>query len=286
MTVYPYRRVWISVIFENAILFALTLGLYILVSILGVSLPVAATRAVNVALAVVPVGLWLLFSLLRERFVEQPRPRLLSVVIISALAANAIGVPFVEGVFQPEAWLPLDELVNRIVGYTVTVVVVQELLKYVVVRSLVWNDHFRVREDSVAYGAASAVGYALVVNLHFALGPNPLPHVVAAQIFEVSAIGLASSLILAFALSEVRFSRPSPLLLVAMFALACLVGGAAIALRSGFVNAAFTLRGAQPNLLLGILLTAALFSAVVVLVLFLFRNAVRQEREAAARAEI
>ncbi len=284
--IYPYRRVWISIIVENTILFAVTLGIYIAVTAFGVSIPQTASRPVNAAIALLPAGLWLVFSWLRERFAVQPRQQLLSVAMVSALAANAIGIPFVEAVFQPEAWLPLESLVNRIVGYTVTVIVVQEVLKYIVIRSIVWREHFRIREDSIAYGAASAVGYAVVVNLHFAFGRDPLPQIMAARTFEMAVIGLICSLIIAFALSELRFARPSPLLPVSLFALACVIGGGSIALRSAFVNPAFTFRGAQPNDLLGIILTAVVLLLMIVFVAFLFRNAVRQEREAAARAEV
>ncbi|MCS7070014.1 MAG: hypothetical protein NZM00_00795, partial [Anaerolinea sp.] len=188
--------------------------------------------------------------------------------------------------FQPGTWLPLENLVNRAIGYAVTVIAVQELLKYVVIRALVWDAHFRIREDSIAYGAASAVGYALVLNLHFALARDPLPQAVAARTVEMSVVGLACSLIIAFALSELRFARPSPLLPALLFSAACMIGGSAIALRSAFVNPSFTLRGAQPNALLGIAFSAFVFLLIVVLVAFLFRNAIRQEREAAARAEV
>src|SRR5690606_22876577 len=156
--VYPYRRVWRSVIVESLALLVLTLGLFALLGIAGVQLPEAARRPLNYVVAGMPLGLWLVFSLLQERAVPEPRRRLLGVVVVTALAANAVSLPLIEHVFQVERWLPLGNALNRIVGYTFTVGIVQEFTKYLVVRYLVWPNELRTRMDSIAYNLAAAIG--------------------------------------------------------------------------------------------------------------------------------
>lgn len=284
--VYPYRRAWPSLIAEHAVLFGVASGFYVLINFVGADIPASVSRPLNLGLALLPLALWLILSLWRERFVPQPRQRLFVVALTTALAANAVGIPLVEGFFEPSRWLFLGDNVSRIIGYTFTVGVTQEIIKYLVVRYLAWDDHFRDRSDGVAYGAASALGYALVLTLRFALENAPPPDVMAAYVFDVAATSTAGSLIVGFALAEVRFSRPTPFLLVGLVAFAALIEGAAVPIRANFVNASFTFDGAIPSPLFGIAVSAGVLIAAGVLVAFITRSAERQAREAAARAEV
>ena len=112
--IYPYRRVWQSVAIEAVVLFSVTILLYILTNILQVSIPSRFYSTIALALACLPMVLWLYFSWWRERSVSQPRERLLTVAIISALAANAVGVPIVNEFLRVDQWLPLSSAVNRV----------------------------------------------------------------------------------------------------------------------------------------------------------------------------
>src|SRR5690606_39568379 len=145
--IYPYRRVWQSIAIESGFMLAVAGGAFVVFSVLDVRLPRPLAQPVNVLFALLPLGLWLIFSLWRERLALQPRARLLAVAVISALVASGVSIPFIEGVFQPERWLPTASAINRIVGYTFTVGIVQEVLKYLVVRYLVFPDLFRPRLD-------------------------------------------------------------------------------------------------------------------------------------------
>src|SRR5215207_3989279 len=98
--IYPYRRVWTSIGLESGILFLLCAVAYVAFTLIGVTLPALVTQLVNLLLALLPFGLWVALSLWRERRVPQPRQRLLTVALITALAANAVGIPFIMGVFQ------------------------------------------------------------------------------------------------------------------------------------------------------------------------------------------
>lgn len=278
--VYPYRRVWRSLALEIGILFVLVVVVYGLLGILRVSPPTRFYVPLNIALALTPLALWTAFSLWQERSVPQPRRRLIVVVIISALVANAVGIPFITNVLQPDRWLPLSSAVNRIVGYALTVGVVQETLKYLVLRYTVWSNSFRTRLDGVAYGAASALGYATVLNLQFVLGNTPLPQITAARVFETLALQTAASIIVGYALAELRFSVPTPFLMPLAVALAAFITGVATAFRAGLDNARFSLQVTASQPILGLLFSAVLVVSVSTAFAFLFNTAERQAHEA------
>ena len=50
----------------------------------------------------------------------QPRERLFTVVALSALAANAIGVPLLERALAVDQWLSTSSAATRILGYALT----------------------------------------------------------------------------------------------------------------------------------------------------------------------
>ena len=119
-------------------------------------------------------------------------------------------------------------------------------------RFTTWPELFRTRLDGVAYCAASALGYAFVLNLHFLLSePSVTPDVMAMQVFNNVAINLAASLIVSYGLAEVRFDKPTPFLLTITVAFAALINGIAIPLRSGSDQCRFRAEPAasRPSLL-------------------------------------
>ncbi len=306
--VYPYRRVWRSLLIENGILVLLTVAASVLFGLLRLRLPGSLTFGVNALLLALPILLWLIFSVWRERFVPQPRQRLIAVFIITALAANALALPLIDDVLQPERWLPLGGAISRIIGYTFTVGIVQETIKYAVVRFTAWPDLFRTRTDGVAYCTASALGYAFVLNLHFLLAETSVtPDIMAMQVFNNVAVNLAASLIVSYGLAEVRFDQPTPFLLTITVAFSALLNGIAIPVRTGLTNASFvlptstaagsaspldlilgvfSLHSSTPKPILGAGFSAVLLLAFALIVAFLFSNAERQAREVAASREI
>ncbi len=277
---------------ESGILLVITAALFVIFNLLGVRLSERLQIPINVVLALTPVGLWMIFSWWQERFVPQPRPHLIMVMIVSALAANAVGIPLVNDVLQVDRWLPLSSAIMRIIGYMFTVGLVQEMLKYLVVRYTVWPEHFRIRLDGVAYGAAAAIGYATVLNLQAILNTNPPPDSAALRIFGTVALNLVASAIVGYGLAEVRFSQPSPFVLASTIALAAFITGVAIPIRAGLVNPSLSLDvvGDNPLLnisatkpLLGLIFSSALLIAPSLALSVLFNSAERREREAGVR---
>jgi RsiW-degrading membrane proteinase PrsW (M82 family) len=289
---YPYRRAWRSMAVESAIMLGIAAALFVAFDFLSVRLPESLRTPVNVGLALIPVALWLAFSWWPERSVIQPRPRLLTVMIVSGLAANAIGIPLINDFLKVDRWLPLSSAIARIVGYTFTVGIVQEMLKYLVIRYTVWPEQFRNRLDGVAYGAACAVGYATVLNLHFALSNPSTPDITANRIFSNLALHLVTSVVVGYGLAEVRFSQPSPFLMTLSIALAAFITGIVIPIRAGLVNASLSLDNTATNPLLnisatkplqGLAFSLGLLVALSLTMSFLFGSADQREREAAVR---
>jgi len=283
--VYPYRRVWRSIAFEHIILVLITITLYILVAFIGIQLPRQLYQLANVVLALLPALFWLIFSWSAERAVPQPRERLLAVAVVSALVANAIGVPLLNNVFRVDEWLPLSSAIDRIIGYTFTVGIVQELLKYLVVRYLTWPDHFRTRLDGVAYTAASAVGYATALSLNAAFTSAAAPDVAAIRVFSTLAVQTAASIIVGYGLAETLLGRPTFLLLMLTLALAAFVNGVAIPLRAGLINASLALGISAGKPIQGLAFSAVVLTVIGIALAFIFQNAELREQEATAGQE-
>lgn len=279
--IHPYRRPWRSIGLETGILLAVTLVLYGLTNILNLRFPGQVGAIVSLGVALLPLGLWLVFSWWAERSVPQPRQRLLAVVVISGLVANAVGIPFINDFLRVDHWLPLASAINRIIGYTFTVGIAQELLKYLVVRYAVWPDCFRTRTDAIAYGAASAVGYATILNVHFVITNAAPPGVTAVHVFDTLALHLVTSLIMGYGLAEIRFGLPTPLFLTSTLALSAFVTGVTIPVRAGLVNPGFSLTVSDAKILLSLVFALALLMGFSMMISFLYASAERREQEAA-----
>jgi uncharacterized membrane protein len=277
-----YRDVWRSLLLQYGTYFGITAGLFILVNVLNFRIPDNFRVPLNFVLTFLPFGLWIVFSYIPESQVPRPRQRLLSVMIICALVANAVAYPLINEFLQVDQWLSLASAIQRIIGYTFTVGVIQEALKYFVIRSLIWDEHLRVRQDAIAYADAAAIGFATVLGLHFTFTGNPSTDAVAARMFSTLAIHVVSSSIVSYGLSESRLMNASPLLLPLSLALASLVTGIAIPIRAGLVNASISplaLEFALPRPLFGLGFSLGLFVAGMAGVLFFYNTAERQERE-------
>lgn len=286
--VYPYRRVWRSLVLENGLLTLVVGVAFVVTSFLGVSLPPGARLPFALGMALLPLVLWTILSWWAERFAAQPRQRLGAVMLISALVANAIGLPFIEQTITPDRWLPLQSAGQRILAYTLTVGLVQEFLKYLVLRYTVWGDHLRVRLDAVAYGAASAMGYATLLNLTYVLNnPNVLPDALLVQVYATHVMHLVGSTLLAYGLAALRQADAPVLLMPAILVTSALVTGLAIPLRSGLSNAPLAIpfdgtrfdliSATRPFLSLGF--SVALLMGPLLALAFLFSAAERRDRE-------
>lgn len=283
--VYPYRRVWSSIILELSGVVIFTAVLYVLMGYIGVRVPDSLTLPVNVLIALWPALLWGVFSWWRERFAVQPRRSLAGVFIVSALVANAVSIPLLDAL-ETSLWLPSAGFFNRIIGYAVTIGIVHEFSKYVVLRYMIWPRALRIRLDALAYCMAAAIGYAVVMNLRLALAGTTLaPDVLAMRAFGDVTLHIAASAFLAYGLAEMQFRPRTFFVMPFMLLLSILVTGIAITLRSNVINAKFFLGFSATRPLFGLAISFGIVVASLVVVAFLFNTAERQEREAVASRE-
>lgn len=283
--IYPYRRVWPSLIIEMILLFMIAAGLFVAGGYLGITVPEALRVPVNYGLALVPALLWLILSRWRENFVPEPRPHMTSVFVISALVANALAVPLL-GFLDAEQWLSGQETVNRWIGYTVTVGITHELMKYIVLRYLVWQDALRNRLDMVAYAMTSAIGYVTVFNLRYVAEGVVASDVVASQVFANTSIQVAAGLVMAYGMAELRFNPRALVILPGSLLVAAFIHGLATPTRAGLVRANFVLGVAGIRPFFGLVFPVVIIGGVTVAMIFLFSVAESRAERAHASREV
>lgn len=265
---------------QSGLLFGVATVLFVASAFFGINVPTGLRNSFNTLLALTPALLWGFFSLLPEIRAPEPRSRLLIVFIITALGANAVGIPLLRDSLQPERWLSLSDFFGRIIGYAVTIGIIREAIKYMVLRFTVWPGYYRVREDAIAYGVAAAIAYATVESLHFSLNSSAAPDIVAARVFFTVAVHMLATLTISYGLSELHFDPKSLLLLPASLLLAVLITGIGITARTGLVNAGFVLGLALPRSLFGLAFSFAFFAGLLAAIAFFFHAAERRQREA------
>lgn len=275
--VYPYRRVWRAVSLVLLSMF----GMVVVVNI-GVFAGVlrdVSSRNWGLLLILVPVAVYLWFAVRAERNAQQPREGLLTVALFSALLANGVGIPLVEGVFAPRLWLSEAGFFTRALGYTFTFGVTTEFLKYIAIRYTVFPRMFRTRIDGIAYSVAAGMGYAIVLNLRvvFEQEPTVTADAIRIAINYFSQIGFGT--IMGYFMAEMALTqRRPPFFLSAGLFLGAFVQGLYIAFRAIAAGSGFAVASIN-----GLLLAIGFAVAVILAVNFIIET---NDSRAAAKAGV
>ncbi len=269
----PRQRVWRTAWLEAIALFLLAFVLYALTDVLGMLSPRPASMSGRMGIAVLPALLWLLLSYRAERHTRQPRPHLVSVLLLGALVASGVALPLEEHLFQPERWLPSLDFFGRLLGYAATAGFTAEFLKYLVLRYSVWPQHISQRLDGVAYGLAVAVGFATVLSLRYALLTEATLAATALRVASITLPHLAGGVIVGFFLAELWIGRTAILWLPAGLMLAALISGAHYAFRAIAIVGSPGVASTGSSPLLGLLLAAGFAAAIFVLFAFIIASA-------------
>ena len=269
-TAYPYRRVWRTALIEIGALIAITGIVLLAMRVTHAALGDTVRRGIGVILALVPLALWVAISYRGERRAAQPRARLPLVVFLSALLANAIGVPIVDRLFAVDQWLPLAGALTRILGYGLIAGFTIEFLKFAVLRYTVWGGQITTRQDGIAYSLAAALGYAVVLNLNFVFDQAADTASVALRVAGNTLSQAAIGVIVGSALTELKIGTPSMFGLPVSLGIAALLHGLFIVVRAGVVVGAFntTASGNLPaaGLNAAVAMVAMIFSVIGFLV--------------------
>jgi len=279
---FPYRRVWRTALLEIGGLTGIA-GALLLVARFSHSHPSDAVQAtIDLALAIAPLILWLLFSYRGERSARRPRPRLPWIVFLTALLANAIGIPLTDQVFAVSDWLPSASFFTRLLGYTLIVGMTIEFLQFAVLRFVAWDELLKTRQDGIAYSLATALGYTTALNVHFVLSQTVISSVAAAQFAETAISQMAIAVMIGYTLAGLKIGRLPAFTLPVSLGTAALLQGLFIVARDGIITTAFspTSAGSQPAL--GIVVALSLMAVLFAIIGFLIRAADFRDRRSPA----
>jgi PrsW family intramembrane metalloprotease len=263
---YPFRRVWRTAYLEAGLLLLITLAAVLIFRLLPRPLNETARRIFGLGFSFLPLLLWWYFSWRAERRSVQPREGLLTVLVLGALAASGVGLPLIQRVFTPDQWLTGIGGLDRWLGYTFTVGLTHEFLKYAVMRYGVFPRAFNTRLDSVALALATAVGYATVLNIDYVLSGDYLPTAMALRITEITLAQMAISPLMGVALYTLKLPFTGIFTLPGMLLIAALLNGLSVVLRSGLVVSGIAVGSTGNNatfgLGMGVFLVIVLFGVV------------------------
>jgi RsiW-degrading membrane proteinase PrsW (M82 family) len=137
---------------------------------LGMSVGEGLRVPVSMALAVLPGLSWLGLLYVQERIRGHATEFLPTVVVLGALVASALGVPFLEQVADIGSWLPAGTPTIRFLGNLLLVAPTHMFLIYAVVRyTVLRTSAFEHRVDGILYTVAAAIGYATMLNIQMVI---------------------------------------------------------------------------------------------------------------------
>lgn len=232
----------------------------------------------GVILSLVPALVWGALFYIQD--VQEPEPKqvVLSVFLLGALLARAVGMPVVNDLFRVPQWInagPLYHILAAVlvVGFT------QQFLIYAAVRYSVFNSaEFDERVDGVVYGTAAALGYATMLNVQYVVASGGLDLVSGIIRITVTALALASfGGLSGYFLGRCKFEDEPLWWMPAGLTLAAVLDGLFTYVRGEITTTAIGLKGGGynpwPGLLLGAAVTVVTFGVLFYLMQRLERSA-------------
>jgi hypothetical protein len=271
--IYPYRRVWRTSWQEISVLLIAILLIFMLTSVFGVLPADLRAPLPKVAIALLPLAAWLVFSYWGERRALQRRYGLFGLMILGGLLANGIAVPLEEHVYVPDQWLPAAGFFGRVLGYAFTVGFTGAFLQYAAVRYTIWPERFTQRLDGVAYALAVAVGYAVSLNLRFALFSDATLLATALRVASYTFSQLAFGVVIGFFLAELAIGRVPVFWIPFGLSLMSLLSGLYYGFRGIAIVGGLSVEGTGASPIRGLALAFGLAAAVFVIFAFLIANA-------------
>jgi len=272
-----YRRVvgdrkglWWSTALAVLGLVLFVLAVDLAVGSAGLTVSRGALLPAGVVLALVPAGLWLVVFYVQDRLEPEPKAQVLSVFLLGALLAQAVGIPVVRDLFQVQAWLGQAPVVWQLVGSILIVGVTQEYLKYAVVRYGVYRSaEFDERVDGIIYCAAAGLGYATLLNIHYVVDTGGAQLQAGVLRVVVTALAQASfSGLMGYFLGRAKFEDMGRLWLPGGLLLAATLNGVVT-----YLLREVTVRGLTLTPMNGLILAAVVAAVVFGAVFALIRRA-------------
>jgi RsiW-degrading membrane proteinase PrsW (M82 family) len=189
------------------------------------------------------------------------------------LVANGVAVPLEEYLFLPDRWLPSARFFGRVLGYAFTVGFTGEFLKYAAIRYTVWPERFTQRLDGVAYALAVSMGYAVTLNLRFALFSDATLVAVALRVASNTFAQLAIGVVIGFFLAELVIGRTTVFWMPLGLGLASLLSGLYYGFRGIAIVGGLSVAGTGAAPVRGVALAFGLVTVMYVSFAFIIANA-------------
>lgn len=284
--VYPYRRVWETSWLEITVVFLVAAIVYAGTYVFNVLPGDVRDNSSRLALALLPLGAWMVFSYRSERRAVQPRPHILSVLVLGALVAGAIAQPLTERLFMPDRWLPEQGFFGRVLGYTFTIGFTAQFLMYAVLRYTVWIGHFRQRLDAAAYGLAVSLGFATVLNIEFAIDADATVAATGLWIASNTFAHLGTGVVIGFFLGELRTGRLPVIWMPVGLLLAAFLSGVHYGFRGIAIVSGLGVGATASRPIGGLLLSFGFIALMLVVFAFLIRSADERQEAMIGRREL
>jgi RsiW-degrading membrane proteinase PrsW (M82 family) len=240
----------------------------------------------GLVLGFVPALIWLVLFYQLDRREPEPRRLVVGVFALGALLAAAVGIPLVDGFFRVGDWLGASPLV-QLAGAILVIGFIQETLKFVAYRLSVYDTaEFDEMTDGVIYGVAAGLGYAAVLCMNLVIQAGGIALGVGAVTVTVVALahGSLGGLVGYFAAGQ-KFQRRPIWWTAAGIALAAVLNGLLLVLRSIVTPGDTQLLGIPLGALLGLLVTALMAAVIALVVVRLVRDTQRGAIDSSRNAE-
>ncbi len=272
------RGLWWASLVGIAVLVVFVVLVALLANLTKPHLEGTALMVVGVILALVPAIVWLGLFYLQDVREPEPKQLVLSVFVLGALVARAVGIPLIEEVFRASQWLTTSTL-SHILGAILVVGFTQQFLVYATVRYSVYHSaEFDERVDGIIYATAAALGYATMVNVEYVVQSGGLD--LASGIFRIAVTALALASfggLVGYFLGRCKFEEEPLWWMPAGLALAAVLDGLFTYFRGEVTTTAIGLQGGGynpwPGLILGALVAAVTFGVLFYLIQRLGRRA-------------
>ena len=275
---FPGRRpsIWRAIVLQVAALLVFVGVIYAIERFVQPEFTPTTLLLTSLVMALVPAGIWLAFFYQQDRVEPEPLSYVLGVFALGALLAAAVGIPLEEDVFRTGQWLYADPL-TTLLGGILVVGFIEEFLKYAAVRYSVYHSaEYDEPTDGVIYAVAAGLGYATVLNIHFALTDGGVSLGVGELRMVVEAMAQASFAgITGYFLGRAKFENEPIWWMPLGITLSATANGVFNWLRGQVTQGGFSVAGAAANPWLGLLLAALVALAVTGLVSWLINHSQR-----------
>ncbi|MBI4508111.1 MAG: PrsW family intramembrane metalloprotease [Deltaproteobacteria bacterium] len=194
-------------------LIGLVLVAVIVERIFDLRVPVWLSPLVAAGLAGIPALLWLGFFYLQDRHEPEPKSYILGMFLLGALVSGPVAGFFLDMVHQPHSHRGIHgPSPEQVVGSLAIIAVVQELVKYLLVRSTIYlSKEFDEPMDGIMYMSAVGIGFATEENYRYLQG-------VQGSVFLATGIGnvvittlahACFAAVLGYSLGRAKFSKAS-----------------------------------------------------------------------------